>query len=63
MEYEVPAGHSAAFQFWSVKLDSEDIERLDGMYLVAGTGDVFINKEDSLARLIEEFRNQPETEG
>jgi hypothetical protein len=55
---DISPGHSQIFSFFGVKLEQEDIPKLDGMYLVTGSGHTFVNKQDSLARLIEEFLHE-----
>jgi hypothetical protein len=54
---EIAPGHSQIFNFFKVKLPTESIQLLDGMYLTTGSGHTFENRVDSLARVIREFQN------
>lgn len=55
---EVLPGHSQVFNFFGVKIPEEDIQLIDGMYLTTGSGHTFVNKTDSLKRVIQEFMNE-----
>ena len=58
-EWEVRVGQSKEFRFYRATLpDSEDVRSIDGLYLVTGTGDIFVNKADSFERMIQDFIRQ-----
>ena len=55
---EVQGGHSQVFSFFGLKIEEEDVSWIDGMYLLTGSGDIFINTRDSLDRIIRQFQNE-----
>jgi hypothetical protein len=55
----VKPGDSQIFSHFGTNMDTDDLPKLDGMYLVLGTGHKFINKA-SLARFIEDWRRSLE---
>jgi hypothetical protein len=55
---EIPPGHSQVFSFFGVKIEETDVPKIDGMYLVTGSGNLFVNTSDSLERLIKQFQNE-----
>lgn len=55
---EILPGRTQVFTCFGVKIEEYDIPKLDGMYLVTGTGHEFINRELNLGRLIQEWQNE-----
>jgi hypothetical protein len=55
---EVPPGRPQIFSFFEVKMESEDVPLIDGMYLVTGAGHTFENRGADLGRLIDEFQRE-----
>ncbi|MEK7949559.1 HNH endonuclease signature motif containing protein [Luteolibacter soli] len=56
---EVLPGRFQIFSFFEVKMESEDVPLIDGMYLVTGAGRTFENRGIDLRRLIEQFQDEP----
>jgi hypothetical protein len=57
-EQEVLAGQSAVFMFFGFRDENQAFDPFDGMYLITGTGDIFVNRKDSLERLLRESFRQ-----
>jgi hypothetical protein len=55
---EILPGRTQVFSCFGVKLEEEDLPRLDGMYLVTGSGHEFVNKNLNLERLIRDWQNE-----
>lgn len=53
---EILPGRSQIFSFFGVKLEESDLPKLDGMYLITGTGHEFISKNVKLDRLVDDLR-------
>ena len=53
---ELSAGRSQVFSFFGVKLEEEDIPKFDGMYVLLGSGQEFVNRNVNLERLLGEWR-------
>jgi hypothetical protein len=52
---QIAAGASQLFSFYGVTMDSDDITRIDGMFVILGTGEQFVNKQTSMDRVKTEF--------
>lgn len=55
---EVLPGRYQVFSFFQVKMESEDIPLMSGMYLVTGSGQTFENRGADLVRLIDQFQRE-----
>lgn len=55
---EILPGRAQVFSCFGVKIEEGDLPKLDGMYLVTGTGHEFVNKDLNLERLINDWQNE-----
>jgi HNH endonuclease len=55
---EIPSGKSQVFSFYGVEIESEDIPKVDGMYIVTGSGQEFITRDIDLSRTIREWQEE-----
>lgn len=55
---EILSGRTQVFSCAGVEIEADDLQKLDGMYLVTGTGHEFVNKDLNLERLINDWQNE-----
>lgn len=56
--FEIPAGRVQVFSCFGVKIEEEDLPKLDGLYLVTGAGHEFTNSNLNLQRLIHDWQSK-----
>jgi hypothetical protein len=52
---KVIAGDSQVYSFWQVEMEDDDVAKIDGLYLLTGSGDFFMNQHDCIERLRSDF--------